>query len=188
MDSKDANYSGADFSFLKYPHVVDRRLEWFQLQVRSGTLHTEEVVRCLYNTGTEPSMCVWCNKEPESVLHCLIRCSRAVYARRCLALIVSKELTSMGVSCIDIWFDNVRLKDGKALWYRNRYIRSMDLEAKGGPKAAPGPDKVLSRPTLTVSAAVACPANKTAAAIATLPRVRNRTIMVCPVEKSKPNE
>ncbi len=33
----------------------------------------------------------------------------------------------------------VRLKDGKALWYRNRYIRSMDLEEKGGPKAAPGP-------------------------------------------------
>ncbi|MBN8500708.1 MAG: carotenoid oxygenase family protein [Sphingomonadales bacterium] len=33
----------------------------------------------------------------------------------------------------------VRLQDGKALWYRNRYIRSMDLESKGGPKAAPGP-------------------------------------------------
>jgi carotenoid cleavage dioxygenase len=33
----------------------------------------------------------------------------------------------------------VRLQGGKALWYRNRYIRSMDLEAKGGPKAAPGP-------------------------------------------------
>ncbi len=33
----------------------------------------------------------------------------------------------------------VRLQGGKALWYRNRYIRSMDLEEKGGPKAAPGP-------------------------------------------------
>ncbi|HQA18115.1 MAG TPA: carotenoid oxygenase family protein [Novosphingobium sp.] len=33
----------------------------------------------------------------------------------------------------------VRLKDGKALWYRNRYIKSLDLEAKGGPRAAPGP-------------------------------------------------
>lgn len=33
----------------------------------------------------------------------------------------------------------VRLKGGKALWYRNRYIRSQDLEEKGGPKAAPGP-------------------------------------------------
>ncbi|MFO1256218.1 MAG: carotenoid oxygenase family protein [Sphingomonadaceae bacterium] len=33
----------------------------------------------------------------------------------------------------------VALKDGKALWYRNRYIRSQDLEAKGGPRAAPGP-------------------------------------------------
>ena len=33
----------------------------------------------------------------------------------------------------------VRLKDGKAEWYRNRYIRSMELESKGGPKAAPGP-------------------------------------------------
>ena len=33
----------------------------------------------------------------------------------------------------------VALKDGKALWYRNRYIKSQDLEARGGPKAAPGP-------------------------------------------------
>lgn len=33
----------------------------------------------------------------------------------------------------------VRLKDGKAEWYRNRYIRSQMLEASGGPKAAPGP-------------------------------------------------
>ncbi|MFN9578918.1 MAG: carotenoid oxygenase family protein, partial [Novosphingobium sp.] len=33
----------------------------------------------------------------------------------------------------------VRLQDGKALWYRNRYIRSQALEAQGGPKAAPGP-------------------------------------------------
>jgi len=33
----------------------------------------------------------------------------------------------------------VRLQDGKALWYRNRYIRSQTLEAQGGPKAAPGP-------------------------------------------------
>ncbi len=33
----------------------------------------------------------------------------------------------------------VRLQGGKALWYRNRYIKSQDLEAKGGPKAAPGP-------------------------------------------------
>lgn len=33
----------------------------------------------------------------------------------------------------------IRLKDGKAHWYRNRYIRSQVLEAAGGPKAAPGP-------------------------------------------------
>lgn len=33
----------------------------------------------------------------------------------------------------------VRLRSGKAEWYRNRYIRSRDLEAAGGPKAAPGP-------------------------------------------------
>lgn len=33
----------------------------------------------------------------------------------------------------------VALKDGQALWYRNRYIKSQDLEAKGGPRAAPGP-------------------------------------------------
>ena len=33
----------------------------------------------------------------------------------------------------------VRLRDGQAEWYRNRYIRSQVLEAAGGPKAAPGP-------------------------------------------------
>ncbi len=33
----------------------------------------------------------------------------------------------------------VRLNQGKAEWYRNRYIRSNALEQTGGPKAAPGP-------------------------------------------------
>lgn len=33
----------------------------------------------------------------------------------------------------------VALKDGKALWYRNRYIRTTSLEQAGGPKASPGP-------------------------------------------------
>ena len=33
----------------------------------------------------------------------------------------------------------IRLKDGAAEWYRNRYIRSQVLEKAGGPKAAPGP-------------------------------------------------
>lgn len=33
----------------------------------------------------------------------------------------------------------VRLKGGKAEWYRNRYIRSQLLESEGGPKAASGP-------------------------------------------------
>ncbi|MEZ5683692.1 carotenoid oxygenase family protein [Novosphingobium sp.] len=33
----------------------------------------------------------------------------------------------------------VCLKNGKAMWYRNRYIRTTMLEAQGGPKAAPGP-------------------------------------------------
>jgi 8'-apo-carotenoid 13,14-cleaving dioxygenase len=33
----------------------------------------------------------------------------------------------------------VRLKAGKAEWYRNRYIRSQLLEGQGGPQAAPGP-------------------------------------------------
>lgn len=33
----------------------------------------------------------------------------------------------------------LRLKDGKALWYRNRYVRSNRLESDGGPTAAPGP-------------------------------------------------
>ncbi|WP_370188447.1 carotenoid oxygenase family protein [Qipengyuania sp.] len=33
----------------------------------------------------------------------------------------------------------VRLKDGKAEWYRNRFIRSRDLEGKGGPAAVGGP-------------------------------------------------
>ncbi|MDE2435848.1 MAG: carotenoid oxygenase family protein [Sphingomonadales bacterium] len=33
----------------------------------------------------------------------------------------------------------VRLSGGRAEWYRNRYIRSNNLEAEGGPTAAPGP-------------------------------------------------
>ena len=33
----------------------------------------------------------------------------------------------------------VRIRDGKAEWYRNRYIRSKDLEREGGPKAVGGP-------------------------------------------------
>ncbi len=33
----------------------------------------------------------------------------------------------------------VCLQGGKALWYRNRYIRTTMLEAQGGPNAAPGP-------------------------------------------------
>ena len=33
----------------------------------------------------------------------------------------------------------VRLKDGKAEWYRNRFIRSAELEGKGGPAAVGGP-------------------------------------------------
>ena len=38
----------------------------------------------------------------------------------------------------------VRLRGGKAEWYRNRYIRSNNLEAAGGPKAAPGPRRGMS--------------------------------------------
>lgn len=33
----------------------------------------------------------------------------------------------------------IRIRNGKAEWYRNRYIRSRALEAVGGPPAAPGP-------------------------------------------------
>lgn len=33
----------------------------------------------------------------------------------------------------------LKLKDGQAQWYRNRYVRSQELEARGGPPAAPGP-------------------------------------------------
>lgn len=33
----------------------------------------------------------------------------------------------------------VRLRAGKAEWYRNRYIRSNELAGKGGPAAVPGP-------------------------------------------------
>lgn len=33
----------------------------------------------------------------------------------------------------------VCIRNGKAEWYRNRYVRSQKLEAQGGPVAAPGP-------------------------------------------------
>jgi carotenoid cleavage dioxygenase len=38
----------------------------------------------------------------------------------------------------------VRLRGGKAEWYRNRYIRSNALEASSGLKAAPGPRRGMS--------------------------------------------
>jgi carotenoid cleavage dioxygenase len=38
----------------------------------------------------------------------------------------------------------IRLKGGKAEWYRNRYIRSNTLEAASGLKAAPGPRRGMS--------------------------------------------
>lgn len=38
----------------------------------------------------------------------------------------------------------VRLRAGKAEWYRNRFIRSRTLQAQGGPEAAPGPRRGLS--------------------------------------------
>jgi hypothetical protein len=53
------------------------------------------------------------------------------------------------------------------------------------PKAAPGPERVLNKPTFTVSAARAWPENKTAAAKATEPKERKRTVMVCPVKKER---
>ena len=50
------------------------------------------------------------------MLLCLVRCPRAVHARRCLAMAVAEEIIEMGVAntcCINIWFGNVRVKDGK---------------------------------------------------------------------------
>ena len=38
----------------------------------------------------------------------------------------------------------IRLRNGKAEWYRNRYVRSQALEAAGGPSAAPGPRRQAS--------------------------------------------
>ena len=38
----------------------------------------------------------------------------------------------------------VRLKGGKAEWYRNRFIRSHELQAKGGPKGVGGPRRGYS--------------------------------------------
>ncbi len=40
-----ANQFHVGQEFLKDPFVVDRALEWFQQQVRSGTLHTLQVPR-----------------------------------------------------------------------------------------------------------------------------------------------
>lgn len=57
----------------------------------------------------------------------------------------------------------VCLKDGKAQWYRNRYIRSRKLEAAGGPIAAPGPR--LSPDFDTVNTNVIAHAGKTYALV-----------------------
>lgn len=56
----------------------------------------------------------------------------------------------------------LRLKDGKAEWYRNRYIRSKKLESEGGLKAAPGPRR---GPFDTVNTNVARIAGKTMALV-----------------------
>lgn len=56
----------------------------------------------------------------------------------------------------------VRLKGGKAEWYRNRYIRSNSLETAGGPKAAPGPRRGMSD---TVNTNVVQVAGKTLALV-----------------------
>lgn len=37
----------------------------------------------------------------------------------------------------------IRLNNGRAEWYHNRYIRSRELEEAGGPQAAPGPRRGL---------------------------------------------
>ncbi len=55
--------------FLKCPFVVDRTLEWFQHQVRSGTLHTQQVTQELYGAKGKSNLCSHCMWEPESILH-----------------------------------------------------------------------------------------------------------------------
>jgi carotenoid cleavage dioxygenase len=56
----------------------------------------------------------------------------------------------------------IRLKDGRAVWYRNRYIRSNALEAASGLKAAPGPRRGMGD---TVNTNVIQVAGKTLALI-----------------------
>ena len=56
----DSIRSGADFSFLKCPHKINRQVEWFYAQVRSGTLHTKETMRCLYGKDEEMERCKRC--------------------------------------------------------------------------------------------------------------------------------
>ncbi len=48
-----ANQCLSGQKFMKYPFVVDRAHEWFQLQVRSGTLHTRQVIQELYDVKGE---------------------------------------------------------------------------------------------------------------------------------------
>ncbi len=77
--------------FLKYNFVVDRALEWFHLQVRSGTLHTRQVIQELYGVKGESDLYPHCKMESESILHCL-GCKRAIAVRQELVIATAKEL------------------------------------------------------------------------------------------------
>ena len=54
--------------------------------------------------------------EPESILHCLVRCKRAIAVRQELAIATAKELRELGVSPkskVKVWFDNIELASNK---------------------------------------------------------------------------
>ncbi len=96
--------------------VVDRTFEWFQLQVRSGTLHTRQVIQELYGAKGESNLCPHCKKEPESIHHCLVRCKKAIAVRHELVITTAKELRELGVSPkskVKVRFDNIELTFNK---------------------------------------------------------------------------
>ena len=70
----------------------------------------------LYGARDESDLCPHCKMEPESILHCLVRCKRAVAVRQELAIATAKELRELGVSPkskVKVWFDNIELASNK---------------------------------------------------------------------------
>ncbi len=77
-------------------------LEWYA---------PRQVMQELFGTNDESVLCPHCKMEPETILHCLVRCKGVIVDQKELAIAIAKELRELGVSpkyTVKIWFDNIQ--------------------------------------------------------------------------------